>query len=72
MLEIDEDAIPFVLELLKECRDVSLINADTFAKFIEDGLNSFRSEVGKITHLFDRCLDSDRFTCVFEVNRFSG
>ncbi len=72
MLKIDEDAVPFVLELLKECWNVNLFNPDTFATFIEDCLHSFRSKVGKVAYLFDLCLDSDRFACVFEVNSISG
>ena len=72
MLEIDEDAVPFVLELLKECWNVGLFNADTFAILVEDYLDLYRSKVRNIVYFFDLGLDIDGFATVLEVDRISG
>ncbi len=72
MLEIDQYAIPFVLEHLEKLCNVRLFNADVFAVLCEDCLHLFWGEVGNVEHLFDLCLDSDGFADVLEVDGISG
>ncbi len=45
MLKMDEDAVPFVLELLKECWDIGLFYADIVTISFEDCSNPFWSEI---------------------------